>query len=477
MSFTTELKLPADVAFASLLEAFVADAARRSDLSAEQSGAAAEAATLGFTTIVEEAMAEAREAVRIVAASTPRHLRISLFEHGLPIDDARARRDPKWNRIAISVDEAHWHSRGRAGSELRLLLKRPHGLPIPATPAAIEPQDVPLAPPQEYTIRRFEPADAAGIARAFYLTYGYHYDLPAVYVPARLTELNAHGHYVSIVAVAQDGEIAGHYALVREGDEPIADAGGAIVLPAHRGRNLVKLLREAAEHEAIRIGLAGYYSEPVTDHGRTQHLSQTFGAKVCGISLGTSPRNFIAKHMELSTTTQRQSFMLYVRALQTRDRRTIYVPARHRAIVARMYGELGLPIDFGDGSPGEGPGEFRIGIQRADDIGNVTVQSAGTQTPELVHQAVADLQSVRRLGGIYASLPLEDPGTPALWESMESYGFFFSAVVPWIIDGKDAVHLQMPLTPLDLSALTIISDFGKELLAYIEAERARCTPA
>ncbi|MBV8491318.1 MAG: hypothetical protein JO199_12380, partial [Candidatus Eremiobacteraeota bacterium] len=328
-------------------------------------------------------------------------------------------------------------------------------------------------PPQEYVIRRFEPGDAPGIARAFYLTYGYHYDLPMVYVPERLIELNESRHYVSIVAVAQNGKIAGHYALAREGDEPIADGGGAVVNPAHRGRDLLNRMRRFAEEEATRMGLAAYYTEPVTDHGRTQHASESFGAKACGITLGLSPRSFVAKHMELSTTTQRQSFMLYVKPLRERERRTVYAPARHRAMIERIYTNLGLPVAFAEGSGTGEPGIVRTSIVRADQVGTIAVEKAGPESAQRVRQAVDDLRIVAHLGAIYAQLPLDDPGTPALCESMEALGFSFGGVGPWMLDGRDALRLQMTLTPIDLSVLTIVGDFGKELVAYVAAERER----
>ena len=141
-----------------------------------------------------------------------------------------------------------------------------------------------------------------------------------------------------------DGEVVGHYALAREADEPMADAAGAVVVPAHRGRNLFNRLRDRAETEAIELGLAGYYSEPVTDHPLTQRASESFGAKACGITLGEAPRGFIARHMELSTTTQRQSCMLYVKPLRPREPRTVYAPPRHRAMIAAIYEQLGLPV-------------------------------------------------------------------------------------------------------------------------------------
>jgi hypothetical protein len=469
-SFTTELKVPPELEFTALVDSFSRDAARRSQLDREQRRRIAAATRSGFSAIVQQALAQERESIHLVAACTPVHVTVALFEHGLPMDDALARRDPAWAELTANVDAVHWRSHGTAGSELRLVVKRPHRIPAGAASPPLQ-DDVPQAPEQRYTVRRFEPDDAPGVARAFYLTYGYAYDMSAVYAPARLIELNASGRYLSIVAVSEDGDVVGHYALARDENSPIADACGAVVLPAHRGRDLLNRLRDEAERHATALGLAAYYSEPVTDHPRTQHASESFGAKACGITLGEAPRNFVARHMQLSTTTQRQSCMLYVKALQPREPRAIYAPARHRYIIARIYEELGLPISIADGALANGRGTFHAEVARADAIGTIVVEATGERTAELVVQAVEDLRTLRALGAIYLSLPLEDPGTPALCEAMESYGFFFSGVGPWMLGGKDMLRLQMPLTPIDLSALVIVGDFAKALLDYIAAER------
>jgi hypothetical protein len=475
LSFTTELKVPPEMTFASLVEAFARDAAERGDLTGNQKAGIIASARRGFTAIVVEALADRREPIRVVAACTPLHLVVSLFERGLPMDDAFARRDPAWNELAAGVDAVHWRGHGVAGSELRLVVNRPTGVVRDETPeGARDDETVPLAPEQEYTIRRFQPSDAEGVARVFYLAYGYAYDLGAVYLPSRLCELNERGRYVSIVAVTAAGEVVGHYALAREDEAPIADGCGAIVLPAHRGRDLFNRLRESAEREAIALGLAAYYSEPVTDHPRTQHASESFGAKACGITLGEAPRSFVARNMELSTTAQRQSCMLYVKPLQPREPRTIYAPVRHRAIVSRIYEQVGLPVALQDGGPPVGRGTFHTAISRTDGTATITIEAAGAETAQLVRQAVRDLREIRHLGAIYASLPLEDPGMPALCDAMEADGFFFSGVGPWMLAGKDALRLQMTLTPLDLSALVVIGDFGKVLLDYIGSERERC---
>lgn len=465
--------MPPDLTFLTLVEAFVVDAARRSELTRDQELGMVDAARLAFQMTVDEALTDCRDPLHVVAACTPLHLALSLFEHGLPIDDALAQRGSKWSELSDAVDEAHWHMHGTAGSELRLVVNRPHGVPLAAEPPKEE--DVPLAAAQAYTVRRFQPKDAPGIARAFYLTYGYAYDLPAVYVPSRLVELNESGRYVSIVAVAAGGEVVGHYALARDGDEPIADACGAVVVPAHRGRNLLNRLRNHAEEVASELGLAAYYSEPVTDHPRTQHAGESFGAKACGITLGEAKRSFVARHMELSTTSQRQSCMLYVKVLRRRTARTIYPPSHHRAVVASVYDQLELPVAEAEGGTRPaGHGVFHTAITRADAVATIEIVAIGSKTAELIRQTVEDLRATKRLGAIYASLPLEDPGTPELCEALERCGFFFSGVGPWMLGGTDALRLQMPLEPIDLSELVVIGEFGRKLLDYVAAERERC---
>jgi hypothetical protein len=470
MSFTTELKVPPDSAFESLVEEFVADAARRSALADVQRRGIVAAARNGFAVIVERGLVEASELIHLVASCSPIRLTLSLFERGLPMDDAFAQCDRRWSELSAEVDEAHWRLHGVAGSELRLTVNRPHEVQSSERPAAQD-ESVPLAPQQQYTIRRFEASDALGVARAFYLCYGYAYDLPAVYVPSRLIELNDSGLYISIVAIGEAGDVVGHYALAREKDEPIADTCGAIVLPAHRGRDLLNRLRERAEEEALALGLAAYYSEPVTDHPRTQHASESFGAKACGITLGEAPPSFLARQMELSTTTQRQSCMLYVKPLQKREPRTIYPPPRHRVMVSGIYEQLELPVRIADGAVPAGSGAFHASITRADGTATITIDAIGGETAELVRQTVEDLRATSRVGAIYASLPLEDPGTPALCQALESCGFFFSGVGPWMLGGKDSLRLQLPLTKIDLAALVVIGEFGKRLLGYIAAER------
>lgn len=177
--------------------------------------------------------------------------------------------------------------------------------------------------------------------------------------------------------------------------------------------------------------------------------------------------------MELSTTSQRQSCMLYVKPLRPRETRTIYSPPRHRSMIASIYEQLGLPVAIYDGARADGRGRFRTEITRRDGIATIEVETVGAESSDLIRQSVEDLHAARRLGAIYASLPLEDPAMPELCGAMESQGFFFSGVGPWTLNDKDALRLQMPLTPIDLSEIVVVGEFGNTILHYVASERQR----
>lgn len=461
-----DVRLPPDTAFSSLAAVIAQDTAARAELEPHRAAHLTDATKMGFELIVRDAMAGEREPVHLRAVLTPAELRIELLERGLPLDDASARRDPHWSEILERVDRAHWTLHGRTGSELQLAVTRPHGVPHAGERPPAE-ETVPLAPEQTYTIRRFQHEDAPGVARAFYLTWGYHYIFPAVYAPRRLVELNDANAYISMVAVSESGEIVGHYALDPVPGAPIADGCAAIVIPAHRGRGLLERLRRAAEDEAMRLGFAAYYSEPVTTHGRTQAESAKFGAGLCAIVLGGDPPSFVPKAMPATGAGQRQSFTVYFKPLRPREARVIYAPAKHRSMIERIYSNLGLPIEIREGTPAQADGTLRVESMRGEGFANIDVLIPGAASVQHIAQAVCDLRSLGHLGALYANVPLEHPGTPQLCEAIERLGFFFSGVVPWTMDGRDALRLQLPLTPIDLSQVTIVGRFGEELKSYI----------
>lgn len=466
------LTVPPDEDYANLVGAFARDAAARAAVDDERAARLVEAVDIGFRAIVRDAMADSREPLRISAVAAARELRIAIDERGLPLDAASAQRDPRVSQLSALVDRVRWHARARRGSELQLCVACEP--PVRTSDESDEGADEAAAfAPESYATRRFEPADAEGVVRCFYQTYGYAYVNDSAYEPRRLVALNRDGRYLSFVAIAPDGEIAAHYALDREPGAPSAEGCGAIVAPRHRGKRLLQRLRAEAEEYAKELRLEGFFSEPVTDHGATQHESERFGARITSIALGHSPRAMLAKHMELSATGQRQSLTLYAKTLRAPVERRAALPTHHRAVLRAAYERLGIPLSAAAAARRSPYGEIRTTVSRSARYADVAVLQIGDDSTAAVLQAVRDARALGSVDVIYALLPLDDPRCEELCIALEDEGMFYSGLVAWGLDGRDALRLQMPLTPIDCDALTMASDEGRTLLAYIVAERER----
>lgn len=469
---SVELRVPAQAMFSPLVRTVVADCATRAQLDSQRLEAISCAAAMAVELIVRDAIPDASSAIRVRTDWTASEFSVSVFEFGLPLDESAAMQDPAWHDIVANVDRAHWKIHGRNGTELRLRVARSR---TGDSGAPAEPYVEDRAPEQTYTVRRFQPKDAPGVARAFYRTWGYRYIMPAVYVPERLIEMNDRNAYISMVALDANDQVVGHYALEPLAQSPIADACGAVVVPAHRGRGLLERLRQAAEDEAIRLGLRAYYSEPVTMHDQTQRESAKFGACICAIVLGGDPASFVPKQMHASGINQRQSFTVYFKALAARELRVIYPPAAHCGMIERIYAKLGLPVDVREPPAAFAPpteGSLHVEMVPCEGYAKIDVTRAGRETAEHLSQAVDDVSAHRNIGAVYVDLPLEQPGSQAICEHLERRGFFFAGVIPWAMAGSDVLRMQHPLTAIDLEQVTIIGDFGAELKRYIGTQMA-----
>jgi hypothetical protein len=158
---------------------------------------------------------------------------------------------------------------------------------------------------------------------------------------------------------------------------------------------------------------------------------------------------------------------VFFKALAPREARPIYAPPEHCAIVEQTYVNLGVPVHLREADAASGDTDLHISVSRSEGYASIDILKAGASSVEHLTQAVADVRALRHLGALYINIPLEDPAAPALCEAAQAMGFFYCGVIPWWLGGRDALRLQLPLTPIDLSQVTIAGDFGARLKAYI----------
>lgn len=376
---------------------------------------------------------------------------------------------------ADAVDELHWIGYGREGKAIQLV-KWLHESHIADTTqaAALAPfeDEPPLAPPQEYTIRRMRPDEATQVSQLIYRAYGNSYLNDDVYYPERVAALNASGAVISFVAAGADGRLAGHYALERDEPGPVAEGGQAVVDPAHRGRGLLDRMKDAALAEARQIQLLGVFADAVTAHTRTQQSNLKHGAHLTCVDLAIAPRTMQFRNISTDLP-QRLSCTLFFQWLSEPQPRTIFAPERHGPILTMIYHQLQCPVEFGKPAAAVGHGTLTVKLDSGAACASIRADAIGADTEQLILHAEREVIERSHVEAVYVELPLADPATPLVAEALERHGFGFLGVAPHFSPRGDILRLAYLVEPLQREPIQTVDAFTGELVDYALAEQAR----
>ena len=481
----TQLRVPAHGRFLSMVQSHVRELATTAGFVPKEVLALELAAEEAFLNILRHAYPDGTSGdVFLDGRIGEMEMQLVFRDEGLPFDPSlipapapqAPGEDPDpgslgFKLIRHAVDEAHWVNCGRQGKELRLIkrLTQASESELPVLPAKLVP-----APAQAYEIRPMRPDEAIQVARIFWLAYGYSYKNDDFYRPDGLRSLIGSGKVISFVAVTGAGEVVGHAGLLRpEPTTPMAEMAVLVVSPAHRGRGIMAALSDALYGKAKELGLVGLSMNPVTSHAASQREVMQLGGKICGLDLAACPpRQFKAMRLE-NTAPQRESYLSCFLYLTDPPSALAHVPARHQALVKRIYESLQRPLRLGRPEEATAAGEYQVFFDRTLAKGIVRVVRADPlQWPE-VYRATLDLAAIAGAEVVDLDLPLAQPATPLVWELAEAAGFFLTGIRPHEAADGDALRLTRLYTPFDLGQLRLYPHFGRELAAYVGAEMAR----
>jgi anti-sigma regulatory factor (Ser/Thr protein kinase)/GNAT superfamily N-acetyltransferase len=502
-SFKTKLALPVDARALPLARDFVRGLALVAGLPGEQ----AESLALSVKDVCQNSIENAFEGdedatLKLIGEVTPAALTLSLHDQGLPFyqtpEQAPAGSGPESPDTACLacrelaslqqfVDEVQWIYHGVAGNELRLtkdlagVCRLPE--PEPETSGGPGTEVIPAAATSEYIIRLLQPGDGIHLAQLMYRVYGYSYTNEDFYYPERLEHDVAVGTHVGVVAVTGDGDIVGHAGVERPGLGPLAELGQLAVAPAHRGRGLRKLMGDRLQEEIIRLGLVGLFGEAVTIHTISPEARDSRWRRPTCIKLLDWQAHFkTLQHRrppssqwekEAEPGLQRETMVFYFKYLTPPGRKAICAPSRHRGMLAKIYENLEVEVQYLEPSGSMGRGEMQVHYDQATGVGSIRVNRIGIDTLPEIYQARRDLCGMvgAKVVGLY--LPLAQGGTSYLCEAAESDGFFFSGIHPQGAADGDFLRLQYLNADLDPARIHLSSPFAKELLAYVIAEKKR----
>jgi anti-sigma regulatory factor (Ser/Thr protein kinase)/GNAT superfamily N-acetyltransferase len=418
-------------------------------------------------------------------------LTIAVRDQGVPFDpsplllhsDAKnMNRDftgePGIQRMIECMDEVRFNNLGRKGKET-LLTKYLNTSMISDHYNETELEPYPVGRPDASTVehprkcivRRMRADEAVEVSRCAYKAYGYSYALEHVYFPERLVEMNRSGLLHSAVAVTEDGEIAGHCALIKfEPDEDYAELGQGFVKPEFRGRGCFRILNDYLVDQAKSQGLSGIYGQAVTNHTGSQKVARHLGLHDTAIKLGFLPTGTRFRGIT-EKLPQRDTLVLSFVYLEDPHEISIHPPPRHSEIILNLYKGVGQrPIAVTPEEAATAPTESESIIHTLTikplDLARIRIERYGANVFTEVKAGLREL-CVRRFDVIHLYLNLFDPNTYHFAQQFEELGFFFAGILPGRSSGDELILQYLNNVSMDYEKIKVASERGQELLAYI----------
>jgi GNAT superfamily N-acetyltransferase len=306
-----------------------------------------------------------------------------------------------------------------------------------------------------------------------YRTYGNTYCNQDVYYPDRIASQNLHDVLLSVVAVGENGRLAGHCALERNQEAPVAEIGQAAVDPAHRSRGLLDRMKSALEKEAQALGLVGWFADAVSVHIFTQQSNAHHGGHVCGVDLAVSPKSEAFRNIA-GVQPQRVSCVVYFHWLEPPKPRTIFVPSRHREVVAAIYENLQCPVELGEPSAAtEDHGTLVVKFERRGGLATIRAEQLGKDSALAIRHAARELVEKSRAKVVVVELPLAEAASAEVCEALEADGFGFTGIGPHFLPASDVLKLAYLVEPLAREPIKTFESIADRLVEYALAEQER----
>ena len=379
-----------------------------------------------------------------------------------------------------SVDEIAFYNLGREGKELHIIKH----LPYKSIVEYHNTSDLALFPkppaekiiPEEkrtFKVRLMEPSEAFEVSRLFYRAYGYSYGIDSIYYPDRFEQLHKDGSIISVVTVTEDGNIVGHFALVKDSPESkTAEAAMAVVHPTFRGQGCQNSMMARLLLEARNTGLIGIFSKAVTNHIYAQKAGEKAGFKRVAIVVGLIPtdRSFKGIHSELS---QRESVAYGYFTIANPPHIIVYPPQHHRVFLENIYKNLGLDRVYGEADEGalavktEPTSSLKTTVVTTYNRALIEVERYGENIISEVKATLKEL-CIKKIDQITLYLPIEDPHTALKCTEFEKLGFFFAGLLPFSHIGDTLMLQYLNNVPIDYSRIRVASQAAQEILDYVK---------
>ncbi len=151
----------------------------------------------------------------------------------------------------------------------------------------------------------------------------------------------------------------------------------------------------------------------------------------------------------------------------------LYVPERHRAIIERLYQNLGVTghryrVADASASATNRHGEIESSCNELESCAEIFVKASGADVVKGVQRLLRSF-CLRQIACINLFLNLEDPGICHHTPDFEKLGFFFAGILPCSRIGDAFILQYLNNVAIDYSKIHLQSDMAKEICSYVQA--------
>ena len=415
----------------------------------------------------------------LVLLRRPGQLVVAVEDQGIPFDWARleAGHAPAAPSVTVGTDAVRFLNLGMQGNRVEIVKHLPYDhIERYLAEGAVAPPGRTTAPSTApVSVRAMTAEDAVAVARCTYAVYGYSVPDEYLYVPDRMREMLASGLLDVCVGATTEGEIVS--CLTREVAQvgaPVGYLGEGMVDPRFRGHRLLESMLRFVESRAAAQGMLGLYGEAVTVHPFSQKSNLALGFVETGIQLADEAPSVNFKQIESAPEGTRSATVLNFLKTGPGTPRTVYLPARHEAMIQRIYehGRFERRLETAPTSPPPGAAQLSVEVFPKWSEASLRVAAYGTDLVDLVRFRLHELR-LRRIDWIGLDLPLGHPAAQTLCPQLEALGFFFAGIIPELV-GEDVLRLQyLNEVETELASVQLASDFARELFEYVSEAMRR----
>lgn len=371
------------------------------------------------------------------------------------------------NIIRCFSHEFGYNNRGKDGWELliRFHLKEYRHLAL----LNFHEQDYDEIDQEPFIVRRATEDDVPGIIDLVYNTYRYTYAKEIFYNDVYLTNLIREKRIISLIAVADSGQIVGHNAVLL--DSPLlGEAGMAMVDPNYRkSRVFLSLVLNTAKEIKREYPKIMGYAKCVTSHHRSQAFVSSFTSTFLQLSV-YSHASFIGIKGEVNN---RESLIYSVSNFSNDiTEKIIYVPEEHVEIIQQLLNKAKFNIkvlQYNREYYKSEHTQFHLETFPGRQFAEMKVETVGSNF-------IRDLQKktvyLRQNGVITANLylPTDNVFDSQIDSQLSQLGYFFSGFIPAKDGSWKVVYCNLLSQLFNFDNLDLFAPESKMLCEYIKNE-------